>query len=302
MRRQKGAINYKIPPALVLSVLVIAGCSSNNSSEPGNVMPTESVTDAGDVTTSDAGTVSSTDAGTVTGTDAGIVTDTDAGTVTDTDAGTVTGTDAGTVTGTDAGTVTGTDAGTVTGTDAGTVTGTDAGPVDGTDSGPDVGTTDAGTISGGTSSPTIVGAANCAALSASGSSANIAGLYDITETVVDGVVDVAYLEISNNGTLTFYDYQQDDFGQGDNCYEISLGDSVISPLGNDEYVNSYYDDADVDCEISTEQATVIRTETELTATYIDTEDEDQDGDTTDLVSDVLPVVTNFTTESFNRCE
>ena len=246
-------VEYKIPSLLLISAFIVAGCSSDGSSEPNTDIQNET------------GTTTDTDTGTTTilGTDTGIVTGTDAGSVTDTDSST-----------------------TVTGTDAGTVTGNDT-----------------GTGGENTSSPATVGLAKCSALFANGgSSASIAGLYNVSDTFEPNLVDVAYLEISNNGTMTLYDYQQDDFDEGDNCYIIESGVSVLSPLEKNEFVSTLYIDEDENCDIITEQATIIRTETELTATFVDTDDEDDDGDTTELISDVLPVATGLTTESFNHCE
>jgi len=245
--------------------------------------------DAGtaDAGTADAGTAAA-DAGTA---DAGTA---DAGTA---DAGTA---DAGTA---DAGTA---DAGTADAgaADAGTA---DAGTADAGTA--DAGTTDAGTADAGTTdgggTPITVGAAGCAALSATGDSSSIAGLYDLTKTT-DGIQDVAYMTIAENGSITFYDYQQDDKDQGDNCYNITSGVAVVSAKENDQFVRTSYIDADANCEILTEEGTIVLNESEietvLSSTFPDLDDEDNDGDTSDLITEILPVRTDISSESFNRCE
>jgi len=292
MCRKSGSNDYKLPFLLLFSALIIAGCSSDGSSEPDTVTPAETGADADTSIMNTDGT----DTEPVAGTDAG-TTDTDSGTtVNETETESVPGTDAGTVTDTDSGT---TITATETGTDAGTATGTDAADmVDETDTG----ITDTGIGDVSISSPATVGEANCAALSAAGSTASIAGLYDYSVAFESIVVDTKYWEIDNNGSMTFYDYQQDAVGSGDNCYIISTGFRVLSPQGNNEFVNTEYINADESCEISVTQATITRSETEITATFVDTDDLDEDGDATELFTDILPVLNGFTTESFNACE
>jgi len=234
MHRRFGLVNLKIPSLLLILAFVIAGCGSDSPSEP---------TAETQVIPADA------DAGTVTGTNAG--------TGTDADTGNVTGTDAGNDTGNDTGNNTGNDAGNNTGTDAETAGETGSG------------TTDAGTTGEVSSSPTTVGDANCPALSATGNTASIAGLYDFSNSFESGLLDVAYLAIDSIGNMTVYDYQQDDHDEGNNCYIISKGTSVLSPLGDNEFISTIYIDEDEDCETTTAQAMIIRTETELTSTYVD---------------------------------
>lgn len=65
--------------------------------------------------------------------------------------------------------------------------------------------------------------------------ASLVGLYDDSYDFGDGTVDVWYFEIRADGSLVDYDYQQDSFDQGDNCYFI-YRDLILSPLGGDEYL------------------------------------------------------------------
>ena len=63
--------------------------------------------------------------------------------------------------------------------------------------------------------------------------AALAGLYDLTVTI-DGETDVGYLEIRPDATLVRYDYQQDDFGSGANCWVVS-GPIRTTALGDGRY-------------------------------------------------------------------
>jgi len=189
-------------------------------------------------------------------------------------------------------------------TDAGTGLGTDAGSEVGTITGAEteVGSQPPGT--GGENIPdnSTVGAANCSALTSSGTLANIAGLYDFTFTTDDGLEDVYYAQIFENGTITLYDYQQDDIDQGDSCYYIYSGYNVISPLGNDEFVLTSYINPDDNCETYSQQGIIIRSATQLSSTFQDIEDVDYDGDTTELITEFYPLLSGVTPDSFNRCE
>lgn len=184
-----------------------------------------------------------------------------------------------------------------TGMDDDTSTETNDEPVIGTDTG-------AGTDSsiGISASPITVGLANCPALSASTSASNISGIYDLTALSESGD-DVVYLEIADDGTLIYYDYQQDAFDEADNCYFIDRGLTAYSSIGGDEYIaTSYSNYADVNCDTTVQTITVVRSDTQLSTTSVDIDDEDQDGDTTDLVTEVVPKLTGLTADSFNRCE
>ncbi len=68
--------------------------------------------------------------------------------------------------------------------------------------------------------------------SSSGNSGTLSGLWDLTETE-DGLQDVVYLEFRSDSAFTFYDYEADSFGTGENCYGIlSL---PYESLGNSQY-------------------------------------------------------------------
>jgi len=139
-------------------------------------------------------------------------------------------------------------------------------------------------------------------LQATGGSPSIAGLFDLSETNGAGQEDVSYVEILDDGTMTFYDYLQDATNEGDNCYDITEGLSVLSLVSNNEFINTYYSDISASCETISEPVTIVRTETELSTTSIDTRDLDADGDTTETIVELSPIVSGISTESFNRCE
>ena len=289
----RSTINRKkslITPLFVIALSATAlsacgsGSSSDNNSTSGSTDTGTTDTGTTDVGTTDTGTtdVGTTDVGT---TDVGT---TDVGT---TDVGT---TDIGT---TDVGT---TDIGT---TDIGT---TDIGTTDiGTT---DIGTTDIGgttgigSTDGGAQQATgNVGDANCPALVGSGNVAAIAGLFDLTDVDPQFGEDIFYSSIDSAGNLVSYDYQQDEFDQGDNCYVISQGDAVLSSAGGNLYTNQYYDDPDFNCDVSSEEFSIVRANGGITVSYVDEFDDDGDGDTTETITEFFPELTGVSTQSFNAC-
>lgn len=195
--------------------------------------------------------------------------------------------DAGTTTNADSES-TGTDAGTETGTSAGSDAGMDTGSSDGTDTGTD------GEV---VSVPVTIGDANCPPLRASGGSVSIAGLYGLSnEPAFAG--NVIYLEIADNGAGTVYTYQQNNLIQGGNCYTKAPGFMVFSPVVDDLYIFTSYEDADINCEISNLQTTIVKSESQLRFISSDT---DENGVTTEMTIINWPVLSGISSESFNEC-
>ena len=162
-----------------------------------------------------------------------------------------------------------------TGADAGTGTVEEADAGDGNDADADAG-------QGTTASPPA----------SSGDFAALAGLYDASYEE-EGAIDVVYIEIAPDGTYTEYDYDGDDFDLGQNCYFIFSGQ--LESVGGDVYrlVGGGFDEAD--------EGTLVRSGDVLRVSYVDEFDEDDDGDTTEIVTETWPVVVNLSSTDFNEC-
>jgi len=265
--------------AVVMSSVLISACGSSGSDGGGN-----NANSNGDNNT--ANTVGTVASGT-----------TDVGGTTDT------GTVASGVTDIGGTTDTGTVASGVTDMVGTTDTGTVASGV--TDIG---GTTDTGTVASGvtdiggtTDTGTTVGLANCPPLRGTTNTAAIAGLYNFTE--IDEIFgeDIYYVGIDANGNVTDYDYQQDEIDIGENCYLIYPDESVLDALGGTQYEVRGYTDSDENCEIDTNPITAVRQGSNLVVTGQDIFDDDGDGDTTDTITNVYPVLTGVSAASFNAC-
>ena len=128
----------------------------------------------------------------------------------------------------------------------------------------------------------------------------IAGLYDVSE-VDEGLLDVLYLEIASDGGFTVYDYDGDDFDQGDNCYFAETG--RFESLGGDRYRVFPAGDEGVvvDADAETNDVELVRSSDGLRVSYVDTFDEDEDGDTAETLVFVYPSVTNLSSTDFNSC-
>jgi len=77
---------------------------------------------------------------------------------------------------------------------------------------------------------------------------------------------------------------------------------LLSPAGGNEFIETSYVDEDINCDTSTDTFTYIRDEAGITSSYIDTEDENDNGDTTEIITNVGPVLAGLSSESFNSCE
>ena len=125
----------------------------------------------------------------------------------------------------------------------------------------------------------------------SGGFAAIAGLYDAS-TEEEGAIDEIYVEILADGTFTLYDYDGDDFDQGENCYFIATGQ--LASLGGDSYRLTGEEFGEV-------EAMLVRSGDSLVLTFTDTFDDDGDGDTTETFGESWTLVTNLSSTDFNEC-
>lgn len=148
---------------------------------------------------------------------------------------------------------------------------------------------------------TTVGTANCPSLLGSGDASGIAGLYELTGDTVPTESEW-YMEIQNNGAVTSYFYDPDQTMQGNSCYNIVPGQTVFSPLGNDIFLSVSYIDTDVNCDTFSETLTILRDESKISIAFVDFDDEDGDGDTSELLTVNLPIAVGITSESFNLCD
>ncbi len=140
-------------------------------------------------------------------------------------------------------------------------------------------------------------------LAGSGNFAAIAGLYDATEEDDLLGTDIFYVEITQAGSIIGYDYQQDEFDDGDNCYIIDSGTSVLRQTATSTYTNVYYEDTEFNCDTLTEEGIIItRSGSTLTSESADRGDLDNDGDTTERVVETLQVLTGLSSTDFNACE
>ena len=122
--------------------------------------------------------------------------------------------------------------------------------------------------------------------SGGGDTTAIAGLWD--GTINEGETsDMVYWDLSDDGVLTRYDYQQDGApsASGDNCYII--GDPIsVSPEDGEDY--SFFNVA----------VTITNSDDTLTITFIDPDinDLDQDGDTAETPTLSWPLLSAPTVE------
>ena len=173
-----------------------------------------------------------------------------------------------------------------TGTDDEPVTEPPAGPGDPVD----------GPISGPPPIPTLpTDGPGTSELPGTADTSAIAGLWNISEEEFflgesEGI-DVVYVDIGADGNATYYDYQQDEVDMGDNCYEIESG--IVRFLGN----NTYAVDPDT---IDAIEATIVRNGNTLDVSYVDVNDDNENGDVTETLSFSYPLLTGVDPE-FNEC-
>jgi len=125
-----------------------------------------------------------------------------------------------------------------------------------------------------------------------GPTPNIAGLWDASEPSGD-TTNILYFNISDNGVISSYDYQQDgvEFATGENCY-IKGDDRTLSPEGGDNYA------------IQGVAITAINDGESLMITFQepDSKDFDEDGDVEETPELRWPAVTTATLADLNECD
>lgn len=72
---------------------------------------------------------------------------------------------------------------------------------------------------------------------------DIVGLWDRSESV-EGASEVLYTYIGAEGTIYNYDFQQDEFGNGDNCFLLSSGFITRVAVASSDYDVVIEDDID----------------------------------------------------------
>ncbi|MEE9319571.1 MAG: hypothetical protein V3U76_03915 [Granulosicoccus sp.] len=129
----------------------------------------------------------------------------------------------------------------------------------------------------------------------------IAGLWDYSELAPqDGEEDVAYLLIESDGSsdnaglFTVADYDQDAAGNGGNCYyTLSL---PLTPLGE----NQYRLDLPASDPVEERIMTMTKNGNVLTISYLDEEDQNANGETTDIFTKDHAELTGIDT-AFEPC-
>lgn len=140
-----------------------------------------------------------------------------------------------------------------------------------------------------------------------GDTSAIAGVYDLSDPAPS--VEMEYLKISSNGVLTNY------YTSSGDCYfrEVSSeGDdrTAISPLGGNLYQFDYVyyysytnfdgtlvEELEVDSEVLT---LYVDSDNQLTVELVDTDDEDLDGNTTEILKFIYPTA-NVDLDALSLC-
>jgi len=147
-----------------------------------------------------------------------------------------------------------------------------------------------------------VGTQNCPPLLGIRSIGAVAGLWDTSETS-NGLQDIALTQIGENGDVTFFDFQQDDIGNGDNCYVIVAGTSVIEQLADLTFINTFYNDPDTSCDVLTDSLEItFDADGSLAFTSIDQFDNDNDGDTNESITRTFPEISGVSATDLISCE
>lgn len=128
--------------------------------------------------------------------------------------------------------------------------------------------------------------------STSGPASEIAGLWDSTLNAGDQFFeDVIYVNITPSGVFTDYNFQGDVVDAGDNCYTVFS--TTPTPLGNNQFQFNFFGRELVQ--------TFTRNGDTLTVEYVDFDDDDFDGDTTDLITETYQRLTGISTADLTRC-
>ena len=151
-------------------------------------------------------------------------------------------------------------------------------------------------------SANTVGTQNCQPLTGDGNVGEIAGLWDTTE-VVNGFQDIALTQIRENGEISFFDFQQDDIGNGDNCYVIVTGTSVLDQVSDSEFVNFFYSNLDISCELQADELDLsINADGSLDISSIEEFNGDNDGNTDEITAQTFPRINGVSVTDLIACE
>lgn len=124
---------------------------------------------------------------------------------------------------------------------------------------------------------------------------SIAGLWDLTEVDPEFGEDIFYLRILTDTKTIIYDYQQDEFDAGDNCYIIDSDVWTLTPIGGNQYLSEF-----VDFPEDTQTVTITRSGDVLTVSYTDDLDENENGNITEVLTFTYPLLTGVD-PVFNEC-
>ena len=128
-----------------------------------------------------------------------------------------------------------------------------------------------------------------------GDVSEIAGLYDASYQE-NGLTDVIYVGVTADGAWTEYDYDGDEYDQGENCYFITGG--RVRRLEGNTYLVSYTgEDAPGEGDVGM----LTRTADGLFIEYVDRFDEDGDGDTEETLTELWPHLVGISAVDFNGC-
>ena len=147
-----------------------------------------------------------------------------------------------------------------------------------------------------------VGTQNCPPLLGIRSIGAVTGLWDTTE-ISNGLQDIAVTQIGQNGDITFFDFQQDDVGNGDNCYVIVAGTSVIEQLADLSFINTFYSDPDTSCNVLTDSLELtFDANGSLEISSVDELDTDNDGDITETITETFPRINGVSATDLIACD
>ena len=127
-------------------------------------------------------------------------------------------------------------------------------------------------------------------------------MWDTTE-ISNGLQDIAVTQIGQNGDITFFDFQQDDVGNGDNCYVIVAGTSVIEQLADLSFINTFYSDPDTSCNVLTDSLELtFDANGSLEISSVDELDTDNDGDITETITETFPRINGVSATDLIACD
>ncbi len=140
----------------------------------------------------------------------------------------------------------------------------------------------------------LLGACGSSSGGGDSSSDSITGLWNVTEVDPDFGEDIGYIRIFTDGRVIYYDYQQDEYDAGDNCYLID-NDQTLTPIGGNQYRSEI-----AGFPAFTQTMTITRSGNVLTVSYADTFDINDNGDFTEILNFSYPMLTGVD-PVFNEC-